>query len=138
MFLYRALVVSKPGDAEGAPVLHVSELVELLRGTLREAFGEVRVEGEIASLFRSRPGHLYFDLKDEGALLRAVMFRGAASAIDFEPRDGMLVQARGRIDLYPERGSLQLVLSELRPAGEGALRAAFEKLRAEQGRVQAG
>ncbi|MBM4334390.1 MAG: exodeoxyribonuclease VII large subunit [Deltaproteobacteria bacterium] len=123
-------MVSKPGDAKGAPALQVSELVELLRGTLREAFGEVLVEGEIASLFRSRPGHLYFDLKDEGALLRAVMFRGAASAIDFEPRDGMLVQARGRVDLYAERGSLQLVLSELRPAGEGALRAAFEKLKA--------
>ncbi len=117
-------------DVDGVPVLQVSELVDLLRGTLRDAFGEVRVEGEIASLFRSRPGHLYFDLKDEGALLRAVMFRGAASAIEFEPQDGMLVRARGRVDLYAERGSLQLVLSDLRPAGEGALRAAFEKLRA--------
>ncbi len=117
-------------DADGVPVLGVSELVERLRGTLRDAFGEVRVEGEIASLFRSRPGHLYFDLKDEGALVRAVMFRGAASAIGFEPQDGMLVQARGRLDVYAERGTLQLVLSELRPCGEGALRAAFEKLKA--------
>ncbi len=117
-------------DADGVPVLGVSELVELLRGTLRDAFGEVRVEGEIASLFRSRPGHLYFDLKDEGALVRAVMFRGAASVIGFEPQDGMLVQARGRLDVYAERGSLQLVLSELRPCGEGALRAAFERLKA--------
>lgn len=117
-------------DADGVPVLGVSELVELLRGTLRDAFGEVRVEGEIASLFRSRPGHLYFDLKDEGALIRSVMFRGAASALGFEPQDGMLVQARGRLDVYAERGSLQLVLSDLRPCGEGALRAAFEKLKA--------
>jgi len=117
-------------DADGVPVLGVSELVDLLRGTLRDAFGEVRVEGEIASLFRSRPGHLYFDLKDEGALIRAVMFRGAATAIGFEPQDGMLVQARGRLDVYAERGALQLVLSDLRPCGEGALRAAFEKLKA--------
>jgi len=123
-------VVLRPADADGVPLLKVSELVELLRGMLRDAFGELRVEGEIASLFRSRPGHLYFDLKDEGALVRAVMFRGAASAIGFEPQDGMLVQARGRLDVYAERGSLQLVLSELRPCGEGALRAAFEKLKA--------
>jgi exodeoxyribonuclease VII large subunit len=76
--------VSRGPDADGVFVLGVSELVELLRGTLRDVFGEVRVEGEIASLFRSRPGHLYFDLKDEGALLRAVMFRverrGSASS----------------------------------------------------------
>ena len=117
-------------DADGVPVLGVGELVELLRGTLRDAFGELRVEGEIASLFRSRPGHLYFDLKDEGALIRAVMFRGAASGAGFEPQDGMLVQARGRLDVYAERGSLQLVVSELRACGEGALRAAFEKLKA--------
>ncbi|MGH7290902.1 MAG: exodeoxyribonuclease VII large subunit, partial [Myxococcota bacterium] len=120
-------------DADGTPIVGVSELVELLRGTLRDVFGEVRVEGEIASLFRSRPGHLYFDLKDEGALLRAVMFRIAAAGLAFEPRDGMLVQARGRIDVYAERGALQLVLSDLRPCGEGALRAAFEKLKARLG-----
>lgn len=123
-------MVLRAGDADGVPVLQVSELVALLRETLRDTFGEVRVEGEIGSLFRSRPGHLYFDLKDDGALLRAVMFRGASSAIGFEPQDGMLVQARGRVDLYAERGTLQLVLSDLRPAGEGALRAAFEKLKA--------
>jgi exodeoxyribonuclease VII large subunit len=116
-------------DADGVPVLGVAELVELLRGTLREDFGEVRVEGEIASLFRSRPGHLYFDLKDEGALIRAVMFRGAVSGAGFEPTDGMLVQARGRLDVYAERGALQLVVTELRPCGEGALRAAFERLK---------
>ncbi len=118
-------------DGDGLPVLGVSELVELLRDTLRDAFGEVRVEGEIASLFRSRPGHLYFDLKDAGALVRAVMFRRDVTGLGFEPQDGMLVQARGRLDVYAERGGLQLILTELRPCGEGALRAAFEKLRAQ-------
>jgi len=114
-------------------VLGVSELVELLRGTLRDVFGEIRVEGEIASLFRSRPGHLYFDLKDEFSLLRAVMFRSAVAELGFEPQDGMLVQARGRLDVYADRGALQMVLSDLRPCGEGALRAAFEKLKARLG-----
>ncbi|MFI5316678.1 MAG: exodeoxyribonuclease VII large subunit [Myxococcota bacterium] len=111
-------------------MLSVLELIELLRGSLRDEWGEVCVEGEIASLFRSRPGHLYFDLKEAGALLRAVMFRGSQLERAFEPRDGMLVRARGRLDLYAERGALQLVVSSLAPCGEGALRIAFERLRA--------
>lgn len=118
------------GQADGVPVLGVSELIELLRGALREEWGDVCVEGEIASLFRSRPGHLYFDLKDEGAILRAVMFRGSQLDLPLEPQDGMLVRARGRLDLYPERGALQLVVSRLAAVGEGALRIAFERLRA--------
>ena len=120
--------------ADGLPVLQVGELVELLRGTLRDDFGEVIVEGEVASLFRSRLGHLYFDLKDERALVRAVLFRGDQLAEDyetpFEPADGMLVRARGRLDVYPERGVLQLIVRELAPCGEGALRLAFERMRA--------
>ena len=117
-------------EADGVPILGVAELVELLRGSLRDEWGDVCVEGEIASLFRSRPGHLYFDLKDEGALLRAVMFRGAQLDLALEPQDGMLVRARGRLDVYAERGALQLVVSRLAPCGEGALRVAFERLRA--------
>ena len=123
-------------DADGLPVLGVSELVELAaRDACATTFGEVRVEGEIASLFRSRPGHLYFDLKDERALIRAVMFRSAgssAAARRFEPQDGMLVQARGRLDVYAERGSLQLIAARRsRPCGEGALRVAFERCKRE-------
>ena len=117
-------------EADGVPILGVAELVELLRGSLRDEWGDVCVEGEIASLFRSRPGHLYFDLKEEGALLRAVMFRGAQLDLALEPQDGMLVRARGRLDVYAERGALQLVVSRLAPCGEGALRVAFERLRA--------
>jgi exodeoxyribonuclease VII large subunit len=59
------------------------------------------------------------------------MFRRDVTGLGFEPQDGMLVQARGRLDVYAERGGLQLILTELRPCGEGALRAAFEKLRAQ-------
>ena len=115
--------------AEPVPVLQVGELVELVRGSLRD-WGEVVVEGEIASLFRSRIGHLYFDLKDESALVRAVMFRGDQWRLELEPLDGLLVRARGRLDVYPDRGSLQLIVSELAPRGDGALRVALERLRA--------
>ncbi|HTO05860.1 MAG TPA: exodeoxyribonuclease VII large subunit [Myxococcota bacterium] len=118
-------------EAEPVPVLQVGELVELVRGTLRHEVGVVVVEGEIASLYRSRAGHLYFDLKDERALLRAVMFRGAQEELAIEPQEGMVVRVRGVLDVYWERGALQLVVSELAPRGEGALRLAFERLRAE-------
>jgi len=118
-------------ELETLPVLQVGELLDLLRGALRRDWGEVCVEGEIASLYRSRAGHLYFDLKDERALVRGVMFRGSQLELAIEPREGMLVRARGVLDVYPERGSLQLLVSELAPCGEGALRIAFERLRSE-------
>ena len=73
---------------------------------------------------------MYFDLKDEAALLRAVMFRGSQLDLALEPQDGMLVRARGYLDVYAERGALQLVVSQLSTVGEGALRVAFERLRA--------
>ncbi len=119
------------GDADGVPILGVSELVDALRGTLYREWGDVCIEGEVASLFRSRLGHLYFDLKDDGAILRCVMFRGEQLELALDPQDGMLVRARGRLDLYAERGSLQLVVSRLTAVGEGALRVAFEKMRRE-------
>jgi exodeoxyribonuclease VII large subunit len=118
-------------EAEPVPVLQVADLVELARRALRHEVGVVVVEGEIASVFRSRAGHLYFDLKDDRALLRAVMFRGAQEELAIEPEEGMLVRVRGVLDVYWERGALQLVVQELAPCGEGALRLAFERLRAE-------
>jgi len=113
---------------EDVPVLQVGELVERVRATMR-GWGEVWVEGEIATLHRSRLGHLYFDLKDETALVRAVMFRGDQWNLELEPTEGLLVRARGRLDVYPDRGTLQLVVAELAPRGDGALRVALERLR---------
>ena len=107
-------------DVVEEPVLSVSELLLLLRETLDETFGDLWVEGEIGSLHRSRRGHLYFDLKDENGQLRGVVFRGNASGISFDPEEGLSVRAHGRLDIYPDRGSLQLVIDELRPWGEGA------------------
>src|SRR5262245_53603726 len=123
------------GDSGPEVGLSVGELLVLARENLRDGLGEVVVEGEIASLYRSRPGHLYFDLKDERAILRAVLFRGDQLAMLplerglVEPENGMLVRARGRLDVYPERGALQLIVRALAPVGEGALRVAFERLR---------
>jgi exodeoxyribonuclease VII large subunit len=115
--------------AEPTDVVGVSELIERLRDTLDQEFGEFWVAGEIGSLFASRPGHVYFDLKDEDGQMRCVVFRRAAQRLSFEPQDGLLVHARVHLDLYPQRGTLQLIVEELKPAGEGALRLAFERLK---------
>ncbi len=115
--------------AEPEAVVGVSELIQQLRELLAGEFASVWVEGEIGSLFVSRYGHLYIDLKDEDAQLRCVMFRGSVQQLGFEPEQGMLVRARGRLDVYAERGDLQLIAEEMKPAGEGALRLAFERLK---------
>ncbi len=116
------------GEAERRAI-SVSKLVAALRARLWDEFAEIWVSGEISSLHRSRPGHWYFDLVDDAATLRCVLFRGEAVRVAFEPEEGMAVLVRGRLDVYAERGMLQLVVDALEPRGEGALRAAFEQLR---------
>jgi exodeoxyribonuclease VII large subunit len=109
--------------------LSVSELIECLRGAL-EDFSDVWVEGEIGSLHRSRLGHVYFDLKDPDGQLRAVLFRSNAELLSIEPEEGMQVRAHARVDIYPDRGTLQLIVDHVEPHGAGALRVAFERLKA--------
>ncbi|MFQ5514144.1 MAG: exodeoxyribonuclease VII large subunit [Myxococcota bacterium] len=115
--------------ARGERVLAVSELIEELRGALADGFDEVYVEGELASLHHSRAGHFYFVLKDDRAQLQTALFRSAAASLSFALEEGRLVRVRGRLDVYRERGRLQLIAAELSPCGEGALRRAFERLR---------
>ncbi len=115
--------------AEPESIIGVSELIGALRERLASEFSELWVEGEIGQVFRSGAGHFYFDLRDESAQLRCVMFQASARHLLFDPEEGMQVRARGRLDVYAERGALQLIADELRPAGEGALRLAFERLK---------
>lgn len=110
-------------------VLSVSQLTALIRGVLEENFDRVWVEGEISNLAQPQSGHLYFTLKDAGAQLRCVMFRGAARAVRFEPKDGMRVLVRGRLTLFEPRGEYQMVAEYLEPQGVGALQLAFIQLK---------
>ncbi len=89
----------------------------------------VWVKGEISNYKRHTSGHLYITLKDEGGVLKAVMFRGAAQSLGFEPRDGMKVMARGRVSVYEAGGAYQLYIEEMRQEGIGDLYAAFERLK---------
>lgn len=110
-------------------ILTVSRLTALLRGVLEENFEQVWVQGEISNLSQPSSGHLYFSLKDSGAQLRCVMFKGSARNLKFRPRDGMALITRGRISVYDQRGEYQLICEYLEPAGIGALQAAFAQLK---------
>ena len=111
-------------------VLRPSQLNALARDLLEGSFAQVWVEGEISNFSQPASGHLYFTLKDDRAQVRCAMFRQKAMYLRFQPSDGALVLARGRLTLYEARGDYQLVLEHLEEAGEGALRRAFEELKA--------
>ena len=101
--------------------MKVFELTDLIKNSLERDFSTVRVEGEISNFRPSSTGHIYFSLKDEKALISAVLFRGQAARLNFRPRDGQVVQVSGRISVYPPRGSYQIICQDLSPAGEGDL-----------------
>lgn len=112
------------------PVLRPAQLNALARDLLEGGFPAVWVEGELSGLARPGSGHLYFTLKDERAQVRCAMFKQKAQFLRFAPRDGLQVLVRGRLTLYEPRGDCQLVLEHMEEAGEGALRRAFEALKA--------
>ncbi|HEX2595069.1 MAG TPA: exodeoxyribonuclease VII large subunit [Luteimonas sp.] len=111
-------------------VLTPSQLNTLARDLLEGSFPLIWVEGELSGVSRPGSGHLYFCLKDARAQVRCAMFKPKSTWLKFIPREGMRVLARGRLTLYEARGEYQLVLDHMEEAGEGALRRAFEELRA--------
>ncbi|MDE2406722.1 MAG: exodeoxyribonuclease VII large subunit [Xanthomonadaceae bacterium] len=117
-----------------AHILTPSQLNTLARDLLEGSFPSVVVEGEIGNIARPSSGHLYFTLKDARAQVRCALFKPKSQWLNFVPREGLKVLARGRLTLYEARGDYQLVLDGMEDAGEGALRRAYEEL---QARLQA-
>ena len=111
-------------------VLTPSQLNTLARDLLEGAFPLVWVEAELGNVSRPASGHLYFTLKDARAQVRCAMFKPKSTWLKFQPREGLRVLARGRVTLYEARGEYQMVLDHMEEAGEGALRRAFEELKA--------
>jgi len=109
--------------------LTVWELTCQIQDLLEAAFTEVWVAGEISNFSRSPSGHCYLTLKDDRAQLRAVIWHGVATRLRYELHDGLKVICRGRIDLYPKRGSYQLVIADILPSGIGELELALRQLR---------
>jgi len=121
------LATETPGD--NAPALSVSELSAALKRTVEDGFGHVRVRGEISGFKRVGSGHCYFTLKDDGACIDAVIWRGQAAAIRFQPEDGIEVIATGKLTTYPARSRYQIVVERLELAGQGALMALLDRRR---------
>ncbi|MGH7774998.1 MAG: exodeoxyribonuclease VII large subunit [Candidatus Binatia bacterium] len=109
--------------------LTVSELSEIVKGTLERELDAFWVVGEVSN-FRVPPsGHLYFTLKDDKSQIAAVMFRRQGLTLSFQPENGMEVLCFGRVSLYSVRGDLQLYVETMEPRGRGALFLAFEQLK---------
>ena len=109
-------------------VLSVSQLSQLIEITLEEAFQGVWVGGEISEVSRPQSGHIYFTLRDEAAQIRGVIWRSMAARLKFRLEDGQQVVCHGDLDVYPPRGTYQLVVKQVEPVGAGALQIAFKQL----------
>jgi exodeoxyribonuclease VII large subunit len=121
--------LARQSERSAAPILSVSALNRSVRDLLEHRFPLVWVAGEISNLTQARSGHLYFSLKDAQAQIRCVMFRSRTSLLEWQPRDGMHVEALAAITLYEARGEFQLNVDAMRRAGVGALYEAFVRLR---------
>ncbi len=110
-------------------VLTVSQLNGRARVLLEDVFSNIWVEGEISNLARPASGHVYFTLKDSGAQVRCALFRQNAARVRQALKDGLAVKVRGKVSLFEGRGDYQLILDTVEPAGDGALRLAFDALK---------
>jgi exodeoxyribonuclease VII large subunit len=109
------------------PELTVSELSAALKRTIEDAYGYVRVRGELGKVSYHSNGHIYFDLKDDRACIAGVIWRSAAPRIKLRLESGLEVVVTGRLTTYPGRSQYQLVVETLEPAGLGALMALLEE-----------
>ena len=116
-------------DASPQRVVSVSELTGRIKDVLEGEFPSVWVGGEVSNFSRPQSGHCYLTLKDDRAQIRAVMWRNVASRVRFELDDGLQVVCQGHVDVYPPRGSYQLVIEQIEPQGLGALELALRQLR---------
>ncbi|MET4896095.1 exodeoxyribonuclease VII large subunit [Sphingomonadaceae bacterium jetA1] len=123
-------LVAEEIAGDNALALSVGELSQKLKRMVEGEFGHVRLRGEISGYKRATSGHVYMSLKDENAVIDAVMWKGAANSVPFQPQDGIEVIATGRLTTYPGRSKYQIVVERMELAGAGALMALFEKLKA--------
>lgn len=109
-------------------IFSVSEINLASQKLLEGHFQNIWVQGEISNLSRPSSGHVYFSLKDTTAQIRAAFFKQYSRGLNFELRNGLLIQAKAKVSIYPERGDYQLIVEKIEIAGEGALRQAYEQL----------
>jgi len=118
---------SVPDEIGDLKVFSVTELTAAIKDRLEESFPLINVKGEISNCKPSGAGHVYFTLKDSGAVISVALFRGRAPGVKTKPADGMMAVVTGNIDVYPPRGSYQLIAADIRAAGRGELLEIFER-----------
>ena len=111
-------------------ILSVGEFTSRLKRLVALEIPELWIRGEISGVKNYSSGHVYFSLKDENALISAVLFKGFRRGMEIEPKEGMKVLAYGEISVYEARGSYQLVVKAMMPDGAGELAQKFEELKA--------
>ena len=109
--------------------LTVSQLNQRIKFVLEDEFSTVRVIGQISSFKRHQSGHLYFELKDDQGRISAVMFRGQASRLTFRPKEGLEVEAKGKISVYGPQGKYQIIITSMKAVGIGELELKFRELK---------
>ena len=114
-------------SSHNQPEFTVTEVSQALKRTVEDAFGHVRIRGEISGYKRAPSGHVYFSLKDERSVIASVCWKGTALRLPFTPEDGVEVICTGRITTYGGRSQYQLVVESMEHAGVGALMALLEK-----------
>ncbi|MEM7243135.1 MAG: exodeoxyribonuclease VII large subunit [Pseudomonadota bacterium] len=112
---------------ENAPEFTVAELSGKIKALIEGQFSHVRIRGEIGAVKRYASGHIYYDLKDEDAVINAVTFKGQAARMQVQPEEGLEVIAIGKITTYARQSKYQMNITELRVAGVGALMAQLER-----------
>lgn len=122
-------LVARPRAGDNSEPLSITAISAALKRTVEDRFGFVRLRGELSGVKRAASGHLYCALKDEGAVLDAVMWKGGVQRLAFRPEDGVEVVVTGKITTYPGRSKYQIVVESMEIAGEGALLALLEKNR---------
>lgn len=123
-------MVAREGPHDNAQAYSVSEISAVLKRTVEDRFGHVRLRGELSGVKRAASGHLYCALKDDKAVIDGVMWRGSTARLPFRPEDGLEVVATGKLTTYPGRSKYQIVIDTMELAGEGALLALLEKTKA--------
>lgn len=128
--LFEAAAPSAPAEhSHNAPARSVSELSAALKRTVEETYSHVRVRGEISQPKLAGSGHCYLRLKDDSAVIDAIIWRGSYSKLSVRPEEGLEVIAVGRLTTYPGRSSYQIVIESMELAGQGALLKMLEERR---------
>ena len=108
-------------DTTNTPAYSVSELAFALKRTIENAYGFVRLRGELSKVTFHGNGHVYLDVKDERACISGVIWKGQVRGLAVRPETGLEVIVTGRVTTYPGRSQYQIIIESMAPAGSGGL-----------------